>query len=132
MRKTAKARFKITNWNEEPYSAGTGIPKLTSASVTKTLTGDIDGEGHVEYLMAYVAEDNASLVGMERVTGTLAGKSGTFVLRRTGVYENGEAKETYTVVPGSATGELQGLKGEGKTSVGHGMEFPFELSYELD
>ena len=82
--------------------------------------------------MVYVADNHATLVGMERVTGMLEGKSGTFVLRRTGVYENGEAKETYTVVPGSATGELRGLKGEGKTSVGHGMEFPFELSYELD
>ena len=132
MKKTAKAHFKITKWEEEPYSAGTGIPKLTSASVTKTLTGDIEGDGHVEYLMVYVADNHATLVGMERVTGMLEGKSGTFVLRRTGVYENGEAKETYIVVPGSGTGELRGLKGEGKTSIGHGMEFPFELSYELD
>jgi hypothetical protein len=53
------------------------------------------------------------------------------VLQRIGVFENGEAKENYSVVPGSATGDLTGLKGEGDSAVGHGMEHPFELSYEF-
>jgi hypothetical protein len=47
------------------------------------------------------------------------------------VFENGMAKESYAVVPGSGTGELQGLRGEGATAVGHGMEHPFTLNYEL-
>jgi hypothetical protein len=53
------------------------------------------------------------------------------VLQRTGAFEGGLAKETYSVVPGSATGDLRGLVGEGSSSVGHGMEHPFVLSYEL-
>jgi hypothetical protein len=52
-------------------------------------------------------------------------------MQRTGVFEDGRAKESYSVVPGSATGELQGLRGEGTSSVGHGMEHPFTLNYEL-
>ena len=82
--------------------------------------------------MMYRADGSASFVGLERVVARIAGKSGTFVLQRTGVFEDGQAKESYSVIPGSASGELQGLRGEGSTSVGHGMEHPFTMSYELD
>ena len=81
--------------------------------------------------MMYRADGSASFVGIERVVARIAGKTGTFVLQRTGVFEEGQAKESYSVIPGSASGELQGLSGEGKSSVGHGMEHPFTLSYEL-
>jgi len=43
----------------------------------------------------------------------------------------GQAKETYAVVSGSATGELEGLQGHGNSAVGHGIEHPFTLAYEL-
>jgi hypothetical protein len=131
MKKTAKARFAIKSWDEKPYSEGPDLPKLTRASVTKTLTGDIEGEGKVEYLMMYRGDGSATFIGLERVIGRIGGKSGTFVLQRTGVFEGGQAKESYSVIPGSATGELRGLRGEGSTSVGHGMEHPFELAYEI-
>lgn len=131
MKKTANARFAIKTWDEKPYSEGEALPKLTRASVTKTLTGDIDGEGQTEYLMMYRTDGSAAFVGLERVTAQIGGKSGTFVLQRTGVFENGEAKESYSVVPGSATGELDGLRGEGSSAVGHGMEHPFTLDYDL-
>jgi len=99
--------------------------------VTKTYTGDIDAEGHVEYLMMYRADGSARFVGLERITGSIAGRKGSFVLQRTGVFEGGLAKESYSVIPGSGTGELQGLQGDGTTSVGHGMEHPFTLAWEL-
>jgi hypothetical protein len=131
MKKTARARFAIKAWNEKPYSEGQDLPKLTRASVTKTFTGDIEGEGQVEYLMMYRSDGSATFVGLERVSGRIAGKTGTFVLQRVGVFENGQAKESYSVIPGSATGELQGLRGDGSSAVGHGMEHPFALDYEL-
>jgi len=131
MSKTANARFAITNWDEKPYSEGADLPKLTRATVKKTFTGDIEGEGQVDYLMMYRSDGTASFIGLERVTGKVDGKAGTFVLQRTGVFEDGQAKESYSVVPGSATGELRGLVGEGTSSVGHGLEHPFTLSYEL-
>jgi hypothetical protein len=75
--------------------------------------------------------DGSAFIGFERVVG-LVGRAGSFGLQRTGVFESGLAKESYVVVPGSGTGELQGLRGEGTTAVGHGMEHPFTLDYELD
>jgi hypothetical protein len=131
LKKTANARFAITSWDEKPYSEGPELPKLTRATVKKTFTGDIEGEGQVDYLMMYRSDGSATFIGFERITGSVAGKKGTFVLQRTGVFEDGQAKESYSILPGSATGELRGLRGEGTSSVGHGMEHPFTLSYEL-
>jgi hypothetical protein len=131
MNSVANSRFVIKSWDEKPYSEGQDLPKLTRASVTKTFTGDIEGEGHVEYLMMYSIDGSATFVGLERVVGHVVGKAGSFVLQRTGVFENGVAKETYLVIPGSGTGELLGLRGEGTSAVGHGTEHPLTLSYEL-
>jgi hypothetical protein len=126
MNKTANARFAIKTWDEKPYSEGQGL-----ASVTKTYSGDIEGEGQVEYLMMYRSDGSAAFVGLERVVGRLAGRAGSFVLQRTGVFESGLARESYSVIAGSATGELSGLRGEGTSAVGHGTEHPFTLDYEL-
>lgn len=130
MPKTANARFAIKSWDEKPYSEGEGLPRLTRATVSKTLTGDIEGESHVEYLMMYRNDGSATLVGLERVVGRIEGKSGSFVLQRNGKFESGVAKEAYSVVPGSTTGELHGLSGEGTSVVGHGLEHPFVLNYD--
>jgi hypothetical protein len=117
MKTRANARFAIKSWDEKPYSEGKNLPKLTQATVTKTFTGDIEGEGHV---------------GLERVVGRIGAKSGSFVLQRVGVFEGGQAKESYSVIPGSATEDLQGLRASGSSAVGHGSEHPFTLDYELD
>ena len=131
MKNVANSRFTIKSWDEKPYSEGQGLPRLTRAVVTKTFTGDIAGDGHVDYLMMYRSDGSAAFVGLERVVGNVGGKTGSFVLQRTGVFESGMAKESYFVVPGSGTGELQGLRGEGSSTVGHGTEHPLTLNYEL-
>ena len=131
MTNVANSRFAIKSWDEKPYSEGPDLPKLTRAAVTKTFTGDIAGEGRVEYLMMYRSDGSAAFVGLERVVGQVAGKAGSFVLHRTGVFENGIAKESYFVIPGSGTGDLTNMRGEGTSAVGHGSEHPFVLNYEL-
>lgn len=131
MKLVANSRFTISSWDEKPYSEGQDQPKLTRAAVTKTFTGDIAGEGQVEYLMMYRSDGSATFVGLERIVGNIAGRAGSFVLQRAGVFENGAAKESYSVVPGSGTGDLRGLRGEGTSAVGHGAEHPLELHYEL-
>lgn len=132
MKQTANARFAIKSWDEKPYHEGQDQPKLTRASVTKSFTGDIEGEGQVEYLMMYRSDGSASFVGLERFVGRIGARAGTFVLQRSGVFEDGQAKESYAVIPGSATGELRGLRGEGHTALGHGTEYPFTLQYEME
>jgi len=74
MKKTANARFSIKSWDEKPYSEGNDLPKMTRASVDRRFTGDIDGEGHVEYVMMYRSDGTAAFVGLERITGRIAGR----------------------------------------------------------
>ena len=131
MKNIADSRFTIKSWDEKPYGEGQDLPKLTRAAVTKTFTGDITGDSHVEYLMMYRSDGSATFVGLERVVGQVAGKAGSFVLQRTGVFENGVAKESYFVIPGSGTGELRTLRGEGTSALGHGSEHPLMLYYDF-
>ena len=131
MKERANGRFAIKSWDEKPYSEGPDLPKLTRATVTKTFTGDIEGEGHVEYLMMYRSDGSATFLGLERISGRIGGRAGSFVVQRIGVFEGGQAKESYSVISGSATGDLRGLAGSGSSAVGHGMEHPFVLDYEL-
>ena len=65
----------------------------------------------------------------ERVTGTLGGRSGSFVLQGVGTWEEGVARTTWTVVPGSGTGQLTGLRGEGGIEAAGGQA---EITYRLD
>jgi hypothetical protein len=132
MKKRATAMFAIKGWDEKPYNEAAGLPKLTRARVTKTFRGDLDGESQLDYLMMYRPDGTADFVGLERVVGRLGGRSGSFVLQRTGAFDGTLAKESYTVVAGSGTGELAGLRGEGSSAAGHAKENQMTLEYEVD
>lgn len=127
----ASATFEIKAWDEKPYDEFEGGRKLTRASVKKAFHGDIEGESSVEYLMAYAEDGSASFVGMERVVGRVGDRSGSFVLQHSGTFAGGVAKETWFVVPGSGTGELVGLRGQGSFAAGHEKEYAITLDYDL-
>src|SRR3984893_18849337 len=73
------ASFQVTGWNEEPLDERNDAAKLTSARVTKSYSGEIDGDSVTEWLMAYTDDGAATFVGLERVTGLIAGRTGAFV-----------------------------------------------------
>jgi hypothetical protein len=133
----AKATFAIQSWDEktwegQPYNEVQGA-KITRAEVSKSLQGDIQGQSMLQYLMSYHENGTVSFVGLERVVGSLGGKSGSFVLQRIGADEDGVLKETYSVVPGSGTGELKGLRGTGSATIGeHAEHYPFTLDYHFE
>ena len=123
----ATGSFTIKSWDEQPFAELQGAPKLTQARVTTTYTGDLHGEGTSTLVMAYDGAD-ASYAGYERVVGSLGGRSGSFVLRLAGGFEQGAARTGWTVVEGSGTGELAGLQGEGGYVAEQGAP---EVAYEL-
>jgi hypothetical protein len=131
MTKIASASFEIQGWNEEQYAEVPGAPKMTRATVKKVYNGDIEGEGNLEYLMSYAPDGSASFVGMERFVGTLGGRQGSFVFQHIGAFKDGTARSAWSVVPGSGTGGLVGLRGELSSSLGHGKNYPIEFNYEL-
>jgi hypothetical protein len=65
------------------------------------------------------------------MVGRLGGRSGSFVVETNGVYEGGEARTTWSVVPGSGTGELAGLRGEGGAVAPGGPNGTYTLDYDL-
>jgi hypothetical protein len=132
MSRRAAGDFELKTWNEHPFGAVDGGPKLTRASVTNAYAGDIEGEGTLEYLMVYRDEEHASFVGFERVVGRVGGRSGSFVLRHEGTYEGDTATGKLSVVPDSGTADLRGLRGEGGYVAKHGKQpTPFTLDYDL-
>src|SRR5713226_9244757 len=132
MRKQAKATFGLKSWDEKTYDEIEGAPKLTRVSVTKSYQGDIEGEGKVEYLMMYRTAGSASFMGLERVVGSVGGRSGSFVLQHSGTFKGCVATVTLLVVPGSGTGDLRGLRGNGGFAVGHQQPYSVTLDYDIE
>jgi hypothetical protein len=129
----AKGTFEVKGWDEKPYEEISGEAKLTRASVKEAFEGDIVGESTVEYLMAYADASFATFVGLRRVVGQIGDRTGSFVLQASGTFENNLAKATWSVVPGSGTGDLRGLRGEGGFAAEHGKStVPYTLDYEIE
>jgi hypothetical protein len=113
-RTRARAQAKITVQHSEatPYDQTEG-PALMEIRLSETFTGDIEGGSTVRALQALRKDQSASFVSMQRVRGRLGGRQGTFVLQGSEIVENGKITATWFVVPGSGTGDLSGLRGEG-------------------
>ena len=131
MRAQANGTFTVKAWDEKPVVATDGGGKLTRASIAGLYTGEIEGEATSEVVMCYRADGTADFVGLERIVGRVAGRAGSFVLRSTGAYDGSEAKATFSVLQGSATGELTGLEGEGQFAAPHGQQGKLQLEYRL-
>lgn len=127
----ADSTFEIKSWDEVPYEATEGRSPLNRASVKLVFEGDITGEGLIEYVMDYSDVNSVNFVGYQYMKGSLGGKSGTYTLQVTGNFANGAAKSDWFVVPGSATGELKGLRGKGSGTAGSEMRLPFALDYDF-
>jgi hypothetical protein len=132
MPKHATATFELKSWDEKPYEELGGEAKLTRASVVLSYTGEIEGEGKIEFLMMYPEEKYASYVGMERIVGSLGGRKGSFVLRHTGTFKRGIADSSLLVVPDSGTEDLRGLRGEGTFLSGEAESYSITLDYSFD
>jgi hypothetical protein len=130
----ATAVFEVKTWDEKPYQEIEGGSKLTRASVTKAYRGDITGDATSESLMFYHPDGSAVFTGLERIVGAIGGRAGSFVLQGSGIYRDGTATCDCTVVPDSGSGELRGLRGEGRYVAGH-SDYPnvaFTLDYTFE
>jgi uncharacterized protein DUF3224 len=112
LRVRATAKITVRSSEVEPYDQTAG-PALVEVRLTETFVGDIEGESPVRALQILRDDKSASLVSVQRFRGKLGARSGTFVLQGSEIVENGKIKAQWFVVPGSGTGELSGLRGEG-------------------
>jgi hypothetical protein len=132
MPKHATATFEIKSWDEKPWHEGDDGRKLTRATVVKTYSGDLDGEGTMEYVMAYASESSAIYVGIELVDGRLGGRAGTFAMKDAGTFEGGVAASTFEIIEGSGTRELAGITGRASVDATKADTQTMTLEYDLD
>ena len=106
-----KGTFEVTMQGEPPYETVEQVP-FARASFDKRFSGPLEATGKVHMLSARTAESaSAGYVALERITGTLDGKRGTFALVHLGLMDRGKSSLTVSIVPDSGTGELKGISG---------------------
>ncbi|MEV6767591.1 DUF3224 domain-containing protein [Nocardia sp. NPDC051030] len=133
---TAKTRVDaaITVHKYEPavYEEPAAGPVLSRIHVEESFSGGIEGDGIVEFLQSANADGSASFVGIERVTGSVDGKSGSFLLQDNGTVADDIVSGDWFVVPGSGTGDLTGLRGTGgfRANLGEGAQVWLEYWFD--
>jgi Protein of unknown function (DUF3224) len=131
-RRHATGKITVRSYEPTAYDQPAAGPLLSRIHVEEEFTGDIEGIGAVEFLQAQVSEDAASFVGLERLSGSVGGRSGTFVLQDHGTLRGTTVSGDWFVVPGSGTGELSGLRGEGgfTAELGQGSDITLDYWFE--
>lgn len=128
----AEGTIAVQTYEPKPYEQPEGAPSLNEIHVTETFSGAIEGVGRVRFLQALRADGSASFVGIERVEGTLAGRKGTFLFQDEGTLTGDRVEGRWFVIPGSATGGLVGLRGEGTFAAKLGEHAKYTLEYRFE
>lgn len=126
----------VVKLTPQPQAEGVGDPSVGRMSIDKQFRGDLEAAGKGEMLAAGTAvKGSAGYVAIERVTGSLHGREGGFVLQHTGTMTRGLPRLRVSVVPDSGTGGLAGLAGTMTIEVAggtHSYVFDYPLAEPVD
>jgi hypothetical protein len=123
----AKGTFEVTMKADPPYDVADGV-SLGHVRIEKRFAGELEATSEAHMIGARTpVENSAGYVAIERIKGTLAGKSGTFVVQHNGVMTRGTPSLSVTIVPDSGTGGLVGIAGRMTIDIVEGKHF-----YTLD
>ena len=107
-------------------------PLLGRMTLDKQYHGDLDATGKGQMLTAGSAvKGSGAYVAIEKVTGSLQGRTGSFVLQHTGIMTQNTPQLTITVVPDSGTGQLAGIAGKMTIIIAAGGKHSYDLEYTL-
>ena len=108
------------------------VPMLGRMSIDKQYHGDLDAKAVGQMLTAGTdTKASGAYVAVERVTGTLNGRAGTFLLHHRGIMTRGTPDLSISVVPDSGTGQLAGLTGTMAIVIAPGGKHSYEFEYAL-
>ena len=128
----AVGSFTVTGGSEQTIRAAPGEVKLTRVNGTQQFGGGVVGEGSVEWVFCYRPDGSARFVGLQRIEGSVDGRSGSLVMESVGDHSGGRSHGHWRVILGSGTGELAGISGEGSFEAPGGREVMYVLNYEID
>ncbi len=129
---TAKGRFAVKVEPLSPNDESEGVT-FGRMSIDKTWQGDFEGTSTGEMLTAgtnVAGKMSAGYVAIERVRGTLAGRTGSFVFQHSATMDRGSQELIIRVVPDTGTGELKGIAGTLSIEIAGG-EHSYTLDYSL-
>jgi hypothetical protein len=134
---TATGSFSVDSWKDEPVAdpdeswATDTTRKVGWVQLAKTFHGDLEGKSTVDMLSVSAGGEPAGYVAIERVTGTLSGRSGSFILQHAATADGADQRLRIEVVPRTGAGELAGLSGEFEIirhdDGGHAYAFRYHL-----
>jgi hypothetical protein len=132
MSQRAAGPFDVKVVPQKPDTQVARAASLGRLTVDKRFHGDLEGISKGEMLATQTeVPGSAGYVAMERVTGSLKGRQGSFVLQHSATMSRGTPTSTITVVPDSGTGELKGITGTMTIAVtsdgGHTYEFNYKI-----
>lgn len=120
--------MKLSPQPADAYADGVGVARMT---IDKIFAGDLEGASKGQMLSAMGAvKGSAGYVAIERVSGTLAGRRGTFVFQHNATMDRGSPSLTIGVVPDSGSDELAGLAGTMQIKI-EGGQHSYEFTYTL-
>jgi len=126
----AEGPFDVTRSAEPLHGRAEGL--LGRHALAKTYHGALDATGIGEMLSAGTpTPGSAGYVAIEKVTGTLDGRKGSFYLQHSGTLDRGQPALSVTVIPDSGTDELTGLKGTMQIVIADGGKHSYVFDYEL-
>jgi len=136
MSQRATGAFDVKVVPQKPDTQIARAANLSRLTIDKRFHGDLEGisKGEMLAVQSEEVKGSAGYVALERVTGKLKGRSGSFILQHSATMTRGTPATSVSVVPDSGTGELRGLSGKMSISVAadgsHSYEFDFRLESE--
>jgi hypothetical protein len=133
MTQRAVGPFDVKLVPQKPDSSVAQAAGLSRMSLDKQFHGDLEATSRGEMIATQAeAKSSGGYVALERVTGTLNGRSGSFVLQHSGTMTRGVPGLSIAVVPDSGTGELTGLSGRMNIVITSDGRHSYEFDYEIE
>jgi hypothetical protein len=118
-------------FSDETYDDRDGT-QLARRSLRKVFKGDLEGASEGEFLLAIAPAGSAAYVGLDRVTASIDGRSGSFVLVHAATQSADKAVASIGVLTNSATEGLEGLRGELTIVIAPDRSHSYSFDYELE
>lgn len=126
----ATGSFEVT-LNPMPVENNPGIEGVGRMAIDKHYHGELEATGQGQMLTGGTAiKNSAGYVAIERVTGSLKGRKGSFILQHNGIMNRGTPSLVISIVPDSGTDQLDGLRGTMSIRIEGGKHF-YDLTYTL-
>lgn len=131
MTKHAAGTFELDAYEaDKPYDEHLDT-KIARVHIEKTFSGDLVATSTAELITVTTGDVPRAYVAIERVEGTLDGRTGGFVLQHNAGGENGKPWLSWKITEGAGTGDLEGITGEGQIVIGDDGSHSYTIDYDL-